>query len=80
MREVRGASLQIDYEYVPSSLAKTQKAYDHNFLQPLREKLLQCLASLAEAGVRIDLRMENIGVGEEGEPKVFVGLNFEVVQ
>jgi hypothetical protein len=45
----------------------------------VREKLVQCGTHLAEEGIRTELRVENLGVSENGEAKLFLGLNFQIV-
>ena len=42
----------------------------------MREKIVQCTGYLAENGIKSELRVENLGVDECGEVKIFQGLNF----
>lgn len=61
-------------------LTKSARVCESGFLAAVREKLQQCVGELAEQGIKADLRVENIGLSESGDPKIFLGLNFQLVQ
>ena len=45
----------------------------------VKEKLQQLFDLLASQLIKIDVKIENIGLTSEGEPKMFLGHNFEVI-
>lgn len=60
--ERRGKEIVIDYEYVPECLGKSQKLGENHFVSTVKEKLLQLCQNLARAGIKINIRMEDIGL------------------
>jgi hypothetical protein len=42
--------------------------------------LQQLFDLLASQLIKTDVKIENIGLTADGEPKMFLGLNFEVIQ
>jgi hypothetical protein len=42
--------------------------------------LHQLFDLLASQLIKTDVKIENIGLSAEGEPKVFLGLNFEIIK
>ena len=80
VRQTKGLAFEIDYEYIPDPLAKSPRTYEGAFLATTREKLQQFGVVLAEEGIKTDLKMQNIGLSEMGDPKIHLGLEFQMVQ
>lgn len=78
--EMKGKEFRIDYEYVAEPLKNSPKTGEGSFLPALREKLHQLFQLLAQNGVRKEVRIDDIGLTPEDEPKVFLGLNFTVLE
>ncbi len=77
--EHRRRSYELDYLYVADPLKHSPRQSDSAFLPQLREKLTQFFQSLAAQGIRADVGVENIGLNEQGDPQVFLGLNFKLL-
>lgn len=78
--EAKGRRFLIDYEYVPQSFGSIKKGLEGRMLLKVKEKLVQLCLELAQAGVKLDLKVEDIGVNNLGEPKLFVPPQFKMVE
>jgi hypothetical protein len=64
---------------VPDGLARSCRLADSVFVSMVKEKLLQLCQELSRGGIKVELRIEDIGLSLEGEPKLWVQHGFEVV-
>jgi hypothetical protein len=77
--EHRRKSYELDYLYVAEPLKHSPRQSESAFLPQLREKLTQFFQSLTAQGIKGDIGIENIGLSEQGDPQVFLGLNFKLL-
>ena len=61
---------------MPESLGKSQKMTENALLLQVKDKIGHLAQQMAQNRIKTDLKMENIGISPEGEPKVFIGLDF----
>lgn len=80
VHERRGKSFTVDYEHVAEGLLQSPRLGESGFLAELRDKLHQFAQVLADNGIQTDLKIENMGIDKQGQPKIFLGLDFEVLQ
>lgn len=78
VHERRGKDFTIDYEYVREGLKTSGRLGEPAFVSALKEKLLNFSQVIASHCIKINLSLDRIGL-KEGEPKIFLGLDFVVV-
>jgi hypothetical protein len=69
----------VDYEYVGENLKNSQKVQENGWMQHAKEVLKASTEQIAQVGIKIELKIEDIGVTAEGELKIFLPLTFEIV-
>ena len=77
--ERRGKELILDYQYVQENLTKYHKLQDNQFLAALKDSLVHHCQCIAEKGIKTVLKVENIGVNNQGEVKVFISFDFQLI-
>ena len=76
IKEIRGKSFIIDYEYVSESLKRNRKLAEPSFIAEIKSKIYMLFQEFSRKGISYFPTMNDIGVNNEGEPKVFLPLTF----
>ncbi len=61
------------------NLKNSQKVQENGWMQHAKEVLKSSTEQIAQVGIKIELKIEDIGVTAEGELKIFLPLTFEIV-
>jgi hypothetical protein len=66
------------YEYIPQSLEKWYSTVNREFIENYEQRLILFSRYLADKGLLVTFKRENMGVTENGDAKYYLDTNFSI--